>query len=307
MDRLNRLTGPRALRGWAVASLVANIVLIVTGGVVRLTDSGLGCPTWPRCTDTSLVTTAAMGIHGVIEFANRMLFFVLGLIALATFAVALCRRQVGHRRRDLVALTLILGLGIPFQGVIGGLTVLSKLNPYVVALHLVFSLGLVAVAVLLVHRVYDWRPREIVGGMGRLPLVVFVLMWVTVWLGTVVTGSGPHAGDVAAPRNGLDSELVSHIHAIAVYATVFLTLVTMILLRSRAALLLLVVEVLQATVGFIQYYNGLPIGVVVFHLLGAGLAIAAATHLLLAYRDVRPADAVTDQGVGAPSDRRLDR
>ena len=134
------LRSDRAVRGWSVAVLVANIAIIVTGAVVRLTASGLGCPTWPRCTDASYVTTPEMGLHGVIEFGNRLLTFVLVVIAVISFLAALSQPvQDAERRRRLVWLSLVIALGIPFQGVIGGLTVLSQLNPYVVALHLLLS------------------------------------------------------------------------------------------------------------------------------------------------------------------------
>ena len=122
----------RLLRPLALASLIANAALVVTGAAVRLTGSGLGCPTWPRCTDESYTTTAAMGVHGAIEFGNRLLTFVLVAIALACFVAALLERP---RRRSLVLLALAVGLGIPGQGVVGGITVLTDLNPWVVGLH----------------------------------------------------------------------------------------------------------------------------------------------------------------------------
>ena len=197
-------------------------------------------------------------------------------------------------------LTLVIGLGIPFQGVIGGITVRTQLNPYVVALHLLLSMALVVLSVRLVRRARRIETRRVVGGAARLPQIAFVLMAVTVWLGTVLTGSGPHAGSAASPRTGLNPETMSHVHAIAVYATVAVTLMTMVLLRSRAALLLLVVEIGQGVVGFVQYYNGLPVPVVALHLLGAALATAAAGNLLFSYRRV-PALAES----APPSSRRV--
>lgn len=285
-----RLLGTEgALRGWSVALLAANIVIIVTGAVVRLTGSGLGCPTWPRCTDASYVTTPEMGLHGVIEFTNRLLTFVLIAVALVTFVCTLAQPRDPSTRRDrrrMIMLTLVIGLGIPFQGVIGGITVRTNLNPYVVALHLLLSLALVVLSVRLVRRTHRLEPYPVVGGAARLPQVAFVLMGVTACLGTVLTGSGPHAGDASSPRTGLNPETMSHVHAIAVYATIAVTVITMVLLRSRAALLLLAVEVGQGVVGFVQYYNGLPVPVVALHLLGAALAIAAAGNLLFSYRRV---------------------
>lgn len=290
LGTVSRLLGTeRAVRRWSVALLVANIVIIVTGAVVRLTGSGLGCPTWPRCTDASYVTTPEMGLHGVIEFANRLLTFVLIAVALIMFACALAQPRdpsQPRERRRLIVLTLVIGLGIPFQGVIGGITVRTNLNPYVVALHLLLSLALVVLSVRLVRWTHHVAAQPVLGGAARLPQIAFVLMGVTGWLGTVLTGSGPHAGDADSPRTGLNPETMSHVHAIAVYATIAVTVMTMVLLRSRAALLLLVVEISQGVIGFVQYYHGLPVPVVALHLLGAALAMAAAGNLLFSCRRV---------------------
>lgn len=133
----------------ALASLIANIALVVTGAAVRLTESGLGCPTWPKCTDASYTTTAEMGIHGVIEFGNRVLGLLLGLIALACFVAALRSRP---RRRSTVRLSLAVLLGVPGQGVVGGITVLTNLNPWVVGLHFLLSMALIAAAYALWQR-----------------------------------------------------------------------------------------------------------------------------------------------------------
>ncbi|HEY5820642.1 MAG TPA: COX15/CtaA family protein [Propionibacteriaceae bacterium] len=288
MDVMTRLVSlvrsPHAHRRWAVASLVANVLIVVTGALVRLTGSGLGCPTWPRCSADSYVTHPALGLHGAIEFGNRLLTFVLVIIAIATWASALLLRERGRKRRDLRWLSGGMLLGIPVQAVIGGISVLTQLNPFVVALHLMVSMVLIALSVWLVR-----RSRAIVGAPAAKPAVVlvrvaFVLMWVTVWLGTVVTGSGPHAGDENAPRTGFDGAFVTHAHAAAVYATIAVTLACLLLLRSRAALMVVAVEVLQAAIGLTQYHLGLPIGLVLLHLLGASLSIAAITNLFLSVR-----------------------
>ncbi len=282
MDVLSLVRGPNALRRWAVASLVMNSLIVVTGALVRLTGSGLGCPTWPRCTTDSYVSHPALGIHGAIEFGNRLLTFVLIIIALCTLVSALFRRR--HR-----LLAGGMAFGVPFQGVIGGITVLTGLNPYVVALHLMLSLVLIALSVWLVRRTRSLVPVPATG-LGLIAVrVAFVGMWVAVWIGTVVTGSGPHAGDDDAPRNGLDGLLVTHVHAYAVYATIAATLVAVVVIRNRASFLLLGVELVQAGIGITQYRLGLPIGLVLLHLLGACLAIAAATNLHLSVRRLRPA------------------
>lgn len=284
MDVVKAATGAVALRRWSVALLVANIMIVLTGALVRLTDSGLGCPTWPRCTDESYVPHRALGYHGVIEFGNRLLTFVLIVIAVMTWISALRHRNNGRSRREVLVLATVVACGIPAQGVIGGITVLTQLNPFVVALHLLASMTLIALCVRLVRTVHGVERRNVPPGQRTLVVATYVLMWVAVWLGTVVTGSGPHSGDRGAVRTGFDGVVVSHVHAIGVYATVAGTLVCLVLLRSRAALLLLVVELLQGVIGFVQYFNGLPIPLVALHLLGASLAIAAATNLLLSVR-----------------------
>jgi cytochrome c oxidase assembly protein subunit 15 len=276
---LRIVTGEAALRRWAVASLVANTVLVVTGGVVRLTSSGLGCPTWPRCTEDSYVTHPALGVHGIIEFGNRMLTFVLIAVAVLTWLTAMRARLDGRPRRDVRRVATAMALGIPAQGVIGGITVLTKLNPYVVALHFLLSMVLITLGVWLVRAAYRW-PRTLVRPLASgIVGGTFVAMWVAVWLGTMTTGSGPHAGDLDSRRTGWDIVMIAHVHAIAVYLTMAGTIAVLVLTRSRAAVLLLMVEMLQAGIGLSQYHLGLPIGLVTAHLLGAGLSIAAVANL----------------------------
>jgi cytochrome c oxidase assembly protein subunit 15 len=286
---LRVVRGPNALRCWAVVSLVMNILIVVTGGLVRLTGSGLGCPTWPRCTEDSYVSHPQLGIHGAIEFGNRLFTLVLIIAAALTFISALLYREDGRPRSDLRWLTAGLAFGIPLQGVIGGIAVLTQLNPYVVGLHLLLSMVLISLAVWLVRKTWNVSPTAASGPSVIATRVTFVLMWLTVWLGTLVTGSGPHAGDENAPRNGLDGLLLTHLHSGTVYATIAATVICVVLLRSRAAVLLLLVEMLQGAIGLAQYQLGLPIWLVALHLLGASLAIATATNLLLSVRR-RPAD-----------------
>ena len=296
---LRLVSAPRALRRWAVASLVANVAIVVTGAVVRLTASGLGCPTWPRCTNDSYVSHPALGLHGYIEFGNRLLTFVLIVVAVATWLAALayrdptCRDRRGGRRRDLRWLTAGLALGIPVQGVIGGISVLAHLNPWVVSLHLLVSMALIGLSVWLVRLTRNVRPTPVSGGLPvALARLTFAALVLAVWLGTVVTGSGPHAGAAGAARNGLDGLLLAHLHAGAVYLGVALTVGCLFFVRTRAVLVLLGVEVVQAAIGLTQYHLGLPIGLVAAHLLGASLTVAAATNLMLAVRrGTRPSSA----------------
>lgn len=289
VSRLPR-TVDASVRRLAVASLIGQTLLVVTGGAVRLTSSGLGCPTWPRCTDNSLVNTPEMGIHGFIEFGNRLLTFALAAVA-ALMLVYLWNLR--KERRDLSLLALGLLASIPAQAVIGGITVLTNLNPWVVGLHFLVSMALVVFATLLVNRAYGRAGRFLAVRHAALPGVmrpvtaaVALFSALAVMLGVVVTGAGPHAGDADAPRNGLDWDLFSHIHAVPAYLVTAGTLVALalVVLRRirgpfRAAVLgLLGVAVLQAAIGFTQYYNGIPALLVSAHMLGAALLMAAATN-----------------------------
>jgi cytochrome c oxidase assembly protein subunit 15 len=289
MARLPR-TVDASVRRLAVASLIGQTLLVVTGGAVRLTASGLGCPTWPRCTDTSLANTPEMGIHGFIEFGNRLLTFALAAIALLMLVYLWNLRK---ERRDLFLLALGLLASIPAQAVIGGITVLTNLNPWVVGLHFLVSMALVVIATLLVNRAYGRTGRQATLRLTALPGVlrpvtaaVGLFSALAVMLGVVVTGSGPHAGDADAPRNGLDWDLFSHIHAVPAYLITAGTLVALVLVIARrirgpfrtSVLLLLAVTLLQAVIGFTQYYNGIPALLVGAHMLGAALLMSAATN-----------------------------
>jgi cytochrome c oxidase assembly protein subunit 15 len=292
---------PRAsdllVRRLAVASVVANAGIVVTGGIVRLTGSGLGCPTWPSCTDGSYVPTAEYAQHGVIEFSNRMLTFVLTVVVLATLLAVL-----RSARRDLTTLALAAFLGIPAQAVLGGITVLTGLNPWTVAAHFLVSMGILAVTTTLAWRAYqpDGAARTAVN--PSLVTLVRVLVGVTavvLALGTVVTGSGPHAGDADVPRTGFDPATVSQLHADAVMLLLGLTAATLLWLRgskaprvtTRAAAVLLAVELSQGVIGFVQYFTGLPVALVALHLLGACLVWIAALRLLLATATREPVTA----------------
>jgi cytochrome c oxidase assembly protein subunit 15 len=280
---------PGAVARVALINAVANGVIVVTGGAVRLTGSGLGCPTWPRCTDDSLVPTPELAGHGIIEFTNRTLTFVLTVAAIAT-VVAVWRSS----RRDLRPLAVLSVLGIPVQAVLGGITVLTGLNPWIVAGHFLLSSVLVAVATVL------WlRSRE--PGVGQLvvrrpiPLLVRGIAAVTglvLVIGTVVTGSGPHSGDPKAGRTGLDPALVSQLHADVVFLLIGLTVALLVALYAtdspgrvrRAARDLLIVELAQGVIGYVQYFTHLPIVLVLFHMLGAVLITAFAARLVWSVR-----------------------
>ncbi len=280
----------RVVQWWTMATLVANAVIILTGGLVRLTGSGLGCPTWPRCTDNSFVPHAELGVHGIIEFSNRMLTYVLIAVVIATVVVVW--RWTGTSR-SLRWHAGLIAAGVPFQGVIGGISVLTDLNPWVVGLHLVFSMVLVSAATWLVLRVRPTGPTRASARVRGLAVTAYALSWAVVYLGTVVTGSGPHAGDANAPRNGLDPAVMSHVHASGVYLLIAVTLAAVLVARGttllRTAVVLLVVELAQGLIGLVQYYTGLPVVLVAAHLVGAAVLVAAATRLLIRSRSAQPA------------------
>jgi cytochrome c oxidase assembly protein subunit 15 len=280
---------PAAVSRVALANAIANGLIVVTGGAVRLTGSGLGCPTWPRCTDRSFVVTPELAGHGIVEFGNRLLTFVLAAAAIATVVVVF--RSV---RRDLRRLAVLGFLGIPAQALLGGVTVLTGLNPWTVAAHFLVSMVLVAVTTIL------WlRSRE--PGVGqpllRRPFVLLVtgitaVTAVVLVIGTVVTGSGPHSGDPKAGRTGFDPELVSQLHADVVFLLIGLTVALLVALYAvdspgrvrRAARDLLVVQLAQGLVGYVQYFTDLPIALVLVHMLGAVLITAFTARLVWSVR-----------------------
>jgi cytochrome c oxidase assembly protein subunit 15 len=283
----------RWLRPLAWATLVANIGIVLTGGAVRLTGSGLGCPTWPRCTEDSYVPHGELDYHSAIEFGNRTLTFVLTAVAVATLVA-------GWRtgRRDVRTMVVVLFLGIPAQAVIGGITVRTDLNPWVVAFHLLVSLAIIGLAVRLLLSLDAPLPRPHDDHVTTLAWVVFAAAWAVLYLGTVVTGSGPHAGDEDAVRNGLDPRTMSQLHADLVFLFVGLTVGLLLALlasggrprATRAVVILLVVELLQGVVGFVQYVTDLPVVLVGVHLFGAALVSAGATWVLLEVRRPRVQD-----------------
>ncbi|WP_245916612.1 COX15/CtaA family protein [Nocardioides gansuensis] len=285
---------PRWLWPLAVANLVANVGIVVTGGAVRLTGSGLGCPTWPRCTEESYVVHGELGIHGAIEFGNRMLTFVLVVIAVACWVATLASLvRTWRSRRDWrpFVLATVIALGIPAQAIIGGVTVLTDLNPWVVSLHLLVSMAIVGVCVALLDELRGPERVASTQPLQRLTWLVLALAWVVLYLGTVVTGSGPHSGDLESRRTGLDPQLMSHVHAIAVYALVAATLGLVVWARgggqqplASAAGGLLLLELAQGLLGFVQYWTDLPVLLVGLHMLGAALVSAAVTWVVLAGR-----------------------
>ena len=262
--------------------------IVVTGGAVRLTGSGLGCPTWPRCTPGSYtpVPHQAQGtLHSWIEFGNRLLTFVL-IISILAAVIGVVRWRVqyqeGRERRALDWFAAGQLLGVIAQIVLGGFTVLTHLNPAAVGAHFLLSIVILAASLSLRQRMLR-KPQADVSGTSR--ILIRILLGLTVivlTIGTVVTGSGPHAGDAKAPRYHFDPQAVSWLHADAVIALIALTFALILLMRStedmahrsfilRRATLFFFICLAQGLIGYIQYFTGLPEALVAAHLLGADL------------------------------------
>lgn len=306
MDVLKKLVaGESALRRWLWASLICNMGIVVTGAIVRLTSSGLGCPTWPKCSEESYVPHAAMGIHGAIEFGNRLLTFVLIAVALGAWAAAWSNRG---RRSKLWWLTFVVGIGIPFQGVIGGFTVWSGLNPFVVALHLLLSVALIVACVKALTMGYRITPVPLTGSSRLLVWGTFAATMLSIWVGTVVTGSGPHAGDLDAVRTGFDIEAVSRLHGISAWLVVAGSLACVWTFRhekssltSRASRALLAAVAVQGAIGYAQYFLGVPAWIVALHMVGMTLVAAASAWLL--FSTTSAADLLTPSSPRSTDDK----
>ncbi len=266
------------------ALLTLQAGLVLTGGAVRITGSGLGCPTWPECTPGSYtpVPHQAEGqLHAWIEFGNRLLTFALVAVSIAVLVHVLYKG-----RRDLRTLALGQLLGILGQGVLGGITVLTDLHPLPVAGHLLLSIILIAgAASLYSRREFVAVPRTDLEPLTkRISQLHIALTFVVIVLGTVVTGSGPHAGDEKAQRFGFDIRTVAWLHADVVIALLGLTTAFYILVRSDKKLLrritvFTVIALAQGAIGYIQYFTGIPEILVAAHLLGATLVWIAAWRI----------------------------
>ncbi len=272
----------RVVKGLAVASLVSEIIIVVTGGAVRVTGSGLGCPEWPLCTTDSFVTTPEMGIHGIIEFVNRTLTGPLLLIALAMVVALWGLRST---RRDLFGLSVALVAGIILQALIGGVSVWVDLGPYVVGLHFTVSAILVALSALLVLRVWSTALPSLRDVSA--PLWMFAAATVTVIIaGVLTTGAGPHSGDDLASRNGFFFSDVLTVHRGA--AIVVLLGVSILLMRSRTAhersawTGVAVAYVAQIAVGVLQVQLGLPADMVIVHLFLSMIIVSVTVRAIYA-------------------------
>ena len=265
--------------------LFLQAALVVTGGAVRLTGSGLGCPTWPECTPGSYTPVphqAEEALHVWIEFANRLLTFVLVIAAVVVLAAVL-----RSGRKDLRGLALGQFLGIFGQGVLGGITVLTDLHPLPVAGHLILSIILIAGATSLRAQRFAPRVAETPASLTKKIASVHVITsFAVIVLGTLVTGSGPHAGDEKAQRFGFDIQTVAWIHAdvvIFLLGTTFAFFVatgTSVATKRRLKIFT-VIALAQGAIGYIQYFTGIPEVLVAAHLLGATLVWIAAWRVWL--------------------------
>lgn len=278
--------GWAAMRGWAVGSLAGNMGLIITGALVRLTKSGLGCPTWPKCTDESLIPQG-MGLHGVIEFGNRTLTFVLVALAIGAFVSAMRLRDRGQPRSDLRKLSFWAAMGVPLQAVIGGITVLTQLNPFVVASHLLVSVAMIVILVQLVRLSFRREVRAVPPTGYALTVATFAVTMAAMVLGTMVTGAAPHSGDAnVVERNGLLLEAVAKAHAWVVWVLLVLLALTIWKTRTRQAVWLAVATLAQGLVGYLQYFNGLPVWIIMLHMIGVSVIAALSANMLFSVRRV---------------------
>jgi len=278
-------TVPRWMRIVFLANLVAQTAIVITGAVVRLTGSGLGCPTWPECVDGSYVPVArqAEAWHKYVEFGNRTLTFALAVVAVLTLIAAVMftvrRARAGETLRYSILWLGIAPIAGTFaQAILGGITVLTGLNPATVGMHFLLSISLIAAAVALVVRSRDADDLPLVflvrPEVRRYTWALIVVTGLVVIMGVITTGSGPHSGDAKSElRFPFDPRTVSWLHADIVLLFIGMLIGYLILLRVtsapsrtwRNALILVVITVLQACVGYTQYFTGLPVLVVTLH------------------------------------------
>lgn len=290
----------RSLVVAAWATLISQIVIVGTGGAVRLTGSGLGCSQWPNCTPESFTPVPEQGIHGIIEFSNRVWGGIVVLVAIVMLVVAI-RRHAGRTIVTLAALVLALTV---LQALIGAVVVWMTLRPDTVGIHFFLSVILVALAAVLTWRVVvgPAGPRTAPRWQGLLVHLMTLALAVVVFVGVLTTGSGPHAGDGGAARNGLDPAIMQHVHSWPGYALLALTIAVVAAAAMRGpeahlrwSLALLGVILVQIAVGVVQSNLGLPILLVGIHMVLAVLATAIGAAAVLSLRAPQGADASSDR------------
>jgi cytochrome c oxidase assembly protein subunit 15 len=310
---------PVSMRRLALAGVIANAVIMSTGAAVRLSASGLGCPDWPQCSAADVVASKNAGqtlLNTWIEFGNRLLNFPLVVIAALIFVAAWRFRPEGRRRRDLVWLGAAQPLGVVAQAVIGGIVVLTKLSPVAVSVHFLVSAAVVAAAVALHMRcaaLADPAGEPETPVRRDLQVIAAALVAVTVVMlaaGTVVTGTGPLAGDAGVPRYQLSLEGVTQLHADIGWLLAGLSIALVLGLRLsgaprravRAGWIMLAALGSQGVIGYIQYFTHLPAGLVWVHVTGSVLVWIAVLRLFFTVRERGPVNtARTGPAVTVPT------
>jgi heme a synthase len=299
---------PTSMRRLALAGIIADTAIMSTGAAVRLSASGLGCPDWPRCSAADIVASKNAGqtlVNTWIEFGNRLLNFPLVIIAGLIFIAAWRFRPDGKRRRDVVWLAATQPLGVVAQAVIGGIVVLTKLNPAAVSVHFLVSASIVAAAVALHDAVSGGRlpetprdrgeasPRAVRRDLQLISAALVAVTCVMLAAGTVVTGTGPLAGHADTPRYKLPLEGVTQLHADIGWLMAGLAVALVLGLRLsgappravRAGWIMLAALGSQGVIGYIQYFTHLPAGLVWVHVTGSVLVWIAVLRLFFAVRD----------------------
>ncbi|GDX17554.1 hypothetical protein LBMAG05_08500 [Actinomycetes bacterium] len=270
-----------------LANLIAQSGIIVTGAIVRLTGSGLGCPTWPDCAPGSLIPVAGQveGFHKYIEFGNRTLTFLVLAISIALFVFSLL-----NEKRNIIVWSFLPLIGTLLQAILGGITVLTGLHPSTVMAHFLLSIVLVGISV----KIYDYfNNKRIFKPLPKIvdryvKLVTLVGLAVII-LGTITTGSGPHSGDEIAARFDLDIRVIAWLHADSVLLfvglIVGLLVITVINKESKdiykITRTLFIICLIQGFIGYVQWFNGLPWLLVSLHVIGAVIICIAITNLAL--------------------------
>jgi len=295
--RIDRLPNPsrRAQLGFAIAVLVTQALIAMTGAIVRVTGSGLGCPTWPQCFPGSMVPVDHPeydALNQWIEYGNRLFTGVVGIIAGVCFVLAWLNRPRVHR--GYLRLAAAMPIGVAIQAVLGGITVRLDLVWWSVAVHLLASTVMVWLATLLVHSVPDEEPARTVEPRGAVPGHLSVWLYVQTGLlagllvtGTMVTGAGPHGGDPDTPRLDIPVETMAHVHAAFLYTFLGSLVLLGFWLRAQQACrppwrryqVLVAVVLAQGTIGLVQFWTGVPEVLVMFHVLGAMTVIIATGSL----------------------------
>jgi cytochrome c oxidase assembly protein subunit 15 len=271
----------------SLANLIAQSGIIVTGAIVRLTGSGLGCPTWPDCTPGSLIPVAGQveGFHKYIEFGNRTLTFLVLAISIALFVFSLI-----NEKRNIILWSFLPLIGTLLQAVLGGITVLTGLNPFTVMAHFLLSIILVGISVKIYNYFNDKRiSKSLPKIVDNYVKIVTLVGFAVITLGTVTTGSGPHSGDEIAARFNLDLRVIAWLHAdtVLLFVGLIIGLLVITKLNSesnhlyKATRTLFIICLLQGFIGYVQWFNGLPWVLVSLHVIGAVITWIAISNLAL--------------------------